>query len=56
MNLRTNLLLLVAVALLTPVAAVFGLYETSMDEVLAFLGPVAGAVSAIYLMQMLRRR
>jgi hypothetical protein len=56
MNLQKHLLVLIAVALLTPVAAIFGLYDTSMDQVLSFLGPVAGAATAIFFMRMLRRR
>jgi hypothetical protein len=53
---QKHLLVLLAVALLTPVAAIMGLYDTSMEQVLRFLGPVAGAASAILFMRLLRRR
>jgi hypothetical protein len=56
MNLNKHLLLLVAVALLTPVAAILGLYDTSMDQVLGFLGPVLGAASAIVILRLVRGR
>jgi hypothetical protein len=56
MNIPKHLLLLLLVALLTPVAAILGLYESSLEQVLSFVGPVAGAASAILLMRVLRRR
>jgi hypothetical protein len=56
MNFRKHVLLLIAVALLTPVAAIFGLYDTSMEQVVTFLGPVVGAASAIVILRLVRGR
>jgi hypothetical protein len=56
MNLPKHLLVLLAVALLTPVAAIMGLYDTSVEQLLSFVGPVAGAASALFFMRILRRR
>jgi hypothetical protein len=56
MSLNKHLLLLVAVALLTPVAAIMGLYDSSMEQMLSFLGPVAGAAGALFVLQLLRKR
>jgi len=38
---------LAVVALLTPIAAMFGMYETNADQLARFFAPVLGAVSAI---------
>jgi hypothetical protein len=56
MKFNKHVLLLIAVALLTPVAAIMGLYDTSMEQLLGFLGPVAGAASAVFFLQLMRRR
>jgi hypothetical protein len=47
--------LLIILALLTPVLAMFGLYETSLDELARFAGPAIGAISAIAVTRILRR-
>jgi hypothetical protein len=47
MTLRFALTLLLVVALLTPVASILGLYETTMDQLMAFAAPVLGAIGAI---------
>lgn len=41
------LTLLAIVALLTPVAAILGMYDTNADQLVRFFAPVLGAVSAI---------
>jgi hypothetical protein len=43
MTLRSALTLLLVVALLTPVAAMLGLYDTSLEQFVRFAGPVIGA-------------
>lgn len=48
--------LLAIVALLTPMAAMLGLYDTSFDQFARFFAPVAGAAVAIGLMRFLTRR
>jgi hypothetical protein len=48
--------LLAIVALLTPMAAMLGLYDTSFDQVARFVAPIAGAAFAIGLMRFLSRR
>jgi hypothetical protein len=47
--------LLIVLALLTPILAMFGLYETSLDELARFAGPAIGAISAIAVTRILRR-
>jgi hypothetical protein len=56
MTLRSALMLLAVVALLTPVASMLGVYETSFEQLLGFAGPVLGAASAIGFMRFLARR
>ncbi len=56
MKLNAALSLLAAVALLTPVAAMLGLYDTSFEQVARFAGPVIGATSAIGFMRFFSRR
>ncbi len=47
--------LLIVLALLIPILAMFGLYETSLDELARFAGPAIGAISAIGVTRILRR-
>ena len=47
--------LLIVIALLIPILAMFGLYETSFDELARFAGPAIGAISAIGVTRILRR-
>jgi hypothetical protein len=56
MTLRSALTLLAVVALLTPVAAILGIYETSFEQFARFAGPVLGAASAIGFMRLFSRR
>ena len=56
MKLSAALTLLAVVALLTPLAAMLGLYDTTMDEVAHFAGPAIGAFSAIFFMRWFSRR
>jgi hypothetical protein len=56
MKLSAALTLLAVVALLTPVAAMLGLYDTTMDEVARFAGPAIGALSAIFFTRWFMRR
>jgi len=56
MKLHAALSLLAAVALLTPVASMLGLYEATFDEVARFAGPALGAASAIVFTRLLKRR
>jgi hypothetical protein len=56
MKLTTALTLLAVVALLTPVAAMLGLYDTSMDQLARFAGPAIGAFSAIFFTRWFSRR
>jgi hypothetical protein len=55
MKLKAALSLLAAVALLTPMAAMLGLYDTTFEEVARFAGPVLGAASAIAFMRLFSR-
>ena len=56
MTLRSALTLLLVVALLTPVAAMLGLYDTSFEQFARFAGPVLGAGTAIAFMRGFSRR
>jgi hypothetical protein len=56
MKLTTALTLLAVVALLTPVAAMLGLYDTSMEQLARFAGPAIGAFSAIFFTRWFSRR
>ncbi|MFN9776007.1 MAG: hypothetical protein ACK54X_25760 [Burkholderiales bacterium] len=56
MKLTTALTLLAVVALLTPVAAMLGLYDTSMEQLARFAGPAIGAFSAIFFTRWSSRR
>jgi hypothetical protein len=48
--------LLAAVALLTPVAAMLGLYDTRFEQVAQFAGPALGAAGAIAFTRFFSRR
>jgi len=50
-----TLSLLIVFALLIPILAMLGLYETSLDELARFAGPAIGAISAIAVTRILRR-
>jgi hypothetical protein len=56
MTLRFALTLLLVVALLTPLAAILGLYNTSMEQLIAFVAPVLGAAGAIAVTRFASRR
>ncbi|MCX7229518.1 MAG: hypothetical protein NTW15_10990 [Burkholderiales bacterium] len=56
MKLNAVLSLLAAVALLTPVAAMLGLYDTSFEQVARFAGPALGAAGAIGFTRLFSRR
>ena len=56
MKLSAAFTLLAVVALLTPIAAMLGLYDTSMDQVARFAGPVIGALSAVFFTRWFSRR
>ncbi|MFN7641543.1 MAG: hypothetical protein ACK5PW_00390 [Burkholderiales bacterium] len=56
MKLNAVLSLLAAVALLTPVAAMLGLYDTSFEQVARFAGPALGAAGAIGFTRFFSRR
>jgi hypothetical protein len=56
MKLSAALTLLAVVALLTPVAAMLGLYDTTMDEVARFAGPAIGGLSAVFFTRWFTRR
>jgi hypothetical protein len=56
MKLITALTLLAVVALLTPVAAMLGLYDTTMEQFARFAGPAIGAFSAIFFTRWFARR
>jgi hypothetical protein len=56
MTFRSALTLLLVVALLTPVAAMLGLYDTSFEQFARFAGPVLGAGTAIAFMRAFSRR
>jgi len=56
MKLHGALSLLAVVALLTPVAAMLGLYETTFEEFARFAGPGLGAISAIMFARYFSRR
>jgi hypothetical protein len=53
---QAALALLCAVALLTPVFAMLGLYETTLEELAQFAGPAIGAGSAIWFTRLFARR
>jgi hypothetical protein len=53
---QAALALLCAVALLTPVFAMLGLYETTFEELAQFAGPAIGAGSAIWFTRLFARR
>ncbi|HYF58724.1 MAG TPA: hypothetical protein VEA81_07190 [Burkholderiaceae bacterium] len=50
------LTLLAVVALLTPIAAMLGLYDTSADQVMRFVAPAIGAGSAIFFFRLFSGR
>lgn len=56
MKLNAALTLLLVVALLTPMAAILGLYDTSLEDVARFAAPVIGAATALFLVRLLARR
>jgi len=56
MKLHAHLSILAVVALLTPVAAMLGLYDTTFDEIARFAGPAVGAGSAIVFTRLFTRR
>jgi hypothetical protein len=56
MKLHAALSLLAVVALLTPVAAMLGLYDTTFEEFARFAGPGLGAISAIMFARYFARR
>jgi hypothetical protein len=56
MKVHAMLTLLAVVALLTPMAAMLGLYDTSYEQLARFGAPMAGAAGAIGLMRFLSRR
>jgi len=56
MTLNSAVTLLLVVALLTPMAAMLGLYDTTFDEIARFAAPVIGAAGAIFLVRLLARR
>jgi hypothetical protein len=56
MTFHTALALFLVVALLTPIAAMLGLYDTSFEQFARFAGPVIGAGSAIGFMRFFSRR
>lgn len=56
MNLPASLSLLAAVALLTPIAAMFGLYDTNVEQLASFAAPAIGALTAIAAMRWFARR
>lgn len=56
MTLHAALSLLAAVALLTPVAAMLGLYDTTFEQVAHFASPALGAASAIAFARYFGRR
>jgi len=56
MKLRAVLSLLAAVALLTPVAAMLGLYDTRFEQIARFAGPALGAAGAIGFTRFFSRR
>lgn len=56
MKLNSALTLLLVVALLTPMAAMLGLYDASYDEVARFAAPAIGAAAALYFVRLLGRR
>ena len=47
MTYRSALTLLLVVALLTPVASILGLYDTTMEQLMSFAAPALGAIGAI---------
>lgn len=56
MKLNAALSLLAVVALLTPIAAMLGLYDTTFEELARFAGPAIGAGSALLAMRVFSRR
>ncbi|MFM1989576.1 MAG: hypothetical protein RJA99_2533 [Pseudomonadota bacterium] len=56
MKLKAALSLLAVVALLTPLGAMIGLYDTTFDEVAGFAGPAIGAGTAILFTRLVSRR
>jgi len=56
MTLRFVLTLLLVVALLTPLAAILGLYDTTVEQLIAFAAPALGAAGAIALANLATRR
>jgi hypothetical protein len=56
MKLSAALSLIAVVALLTPVAAMLGMYETSYEEFARFAAPALGAGAAIAAMRFFGRR
>ena len=56
MKLHSAVSLLAVVALLTPIAAMLGLYDSSIDQVARFAAPALGALAAIGVTRWLSRR
>jgi len=56
MKLRSHLALFAAVALVTPLAAMLGLYDTTFEDVARFASPAIGAITAIAGHRLLQRR
>ena len=53
---RNAVLILVATAVFTPLAAALGLYDSSLEDVQYVAAPVLGAISALVLMHIARSR
>jgi hypothetical protein len=56
MKLNSAVTLLLVVALLTPMAAILGLYDATVDEFARFAAPAIGAAAALYVVRLLGRR
>jgi hypothetical protein len=56
MKRHAHLSILAVVALLTPVAAMLGLYDITFDEIARLAGPAVGAGSAIVFTRLITRR
>jgi hypothetical protein len=53
---RNSVLILVATAAFTPLAAALGLYDSSLEDVQHVAAPVLGAISALVLLRIARSR
>lgn len=56
MTLRTAALILMATAILTPVAAALGIYESTLEDLQNVAPPVIGAVLALLVTRFARAR